>query len=87
MQIKYLYIRRIISFTVTVELAAVSGLSLHSNFQLYWKFHNVRTPHCVITTLIQPITRKSLKVCFTFTLRLLYTILAVKKKHPDFKFI
>lgn len=46
----------IILFPITVALAAVSGLSLHSNFQLQWRFHNMRTPHCVITTFTQHIT-------------------------------
>lgn len=36
--------------------AAVSGLSLPSNFQLEWRFPNVRTPCCVITTFLQPST-------------------------------
>lgn len=34
MQIKYLYVLSIISFTIIVVQAAVLGLSLHSNFQL-----------------------------------------------------
>lgn len=56
MQIKYLYMLSIVLFTITVVLAAVSGLRLHSNFQLEWRFHNGRTPHCAITTYIQPAT-------------------------------